>query len=107
MLGGEQDNNNAIVSINPGAGGTEAQDWADMLFRMYLRWTEGKGFSSEVIDYQDGEEAGLKSVTFSVTGPFAFGLLKAEAGVHRLVRISPYDAAKTTPHIVCLCLCLP
>ena len=94
MLGGEQDNNNAIVSINPGAGGTEAQDWADMLFRMYLRWAESKGFTSEVIDYQDGEEAGLKSVTFSVSGPFAFGLLKAEAGVHRLVRISPYDAAK-------------
>ena len=94
MLGGERDNNNAIVSINPGAGGTEAQDWADMLFRMYLRWTETKGFSADVIDFQDGEEAGLKSVTFSVSGPFAYGLLKAEAGVHRLVRISPYDAAK-------------
>ncbi|MEE9542736.1 MAG: peptide chain release factor 2, partial [Thermodesulfobacteriota bacterium] len=93
MLGGERDNLNSIVSINPGAGGTEAQDWADMLFRMYLRWAEKKGFKTDVIDYLDGEEAGLKSVTFSVTGPFAFGLLKAEAGVHRLVRISPYDAA--------------
>ena len=94
MLGGERDPLNAIVSINPGAGGTEAQDWADMLLRMYLRWAESKDFKTDVIDYQDGEEAGLKSVTFSVTGPFAFGLLKAEAGVHRLVRISPYDAAK-------------
>jgi peptide chain release factor 2 len=94
MLGGARDNLNAIVSINPGAGGTEAQDWADMLFRMYLRWAETKGFKTDVIDYLDGEEAGLKSVTFSVDGPFAYGLLKAEAGVHRLVRISPYDAAK-------------
>ncbi len=94
MLGGERDTSNAIVSINPGAGGTEAQDWADMLFRMYLRWAETKGFKADVIDFQDGEEAGLKSVTFSVAGPFAYGLLKAEAGVHRLVRISPYDAAK-------------
>ncbi len=94
MLGGERDNLNAIVSINPGAGGTEAQDWADMLLRMYLRWAETKGFKTDVIDFQDGEEAGLKSVTFSVAGPFAYGLLKAEAGVHRLVRISPFDAAK-------------
>lgn len=94
MLGGRNDSHNAIVSINPGAGGTEAQDWADMLFRMYLRWAEKKGFSREVIDYQDGEEAGLKGVTFTVTGEFAFGLLKAEVGVHRLVRISPFDANK-------------
>jgi peptide chain release factor 2 len=94
MLGGENDLLNAIVSIHPGAGGTEAQDWADMLFRMYLRWSEQRGFKAEIIDYQPGEEAGLKSVTFTVTGEYAFGLLKAEVGVHRLVRISPYDAAK-------------
>jgi len=94
MLGGENDRLNAIVSIHPGAGGTEAQDWADMLMRMYTRWVERKGFSMEVLDYQPGEEAGIKSVTFTVSGEFAFGYLKAEAGVHRLVRISPYDANK-------------
>lgn len=92
MLNGEDDANNAIVSINAGAGGTEAQDWAEMLFRMYLRWIERRGFDSEMIDYQPGEEAGIKSVTFIVSGEYAFGYLKTETGVHRLVRISPFNA---------------
>jgi peptide chain release factor 2 len=93
MLGGEHDRKNAIVTIHPGAGGTESQDWAEMLLRMYLRWTERRGFKREMIDYQPGDEAGLKSATFTVTGDFAYGLLSAEAGVHRLVRISPFDQA--------------
>jgi peptide chain release factor 2 len=92
MLRGEHDHGNAILTIHPGAGGTEAQDWAEMLYRMYLRWCERRGYSVEVIDYQDGEEAGLKSATALVKGPDAYGYLKAENGVHRLVRISPYDA---------------
>jgi len=94
MLGGEHDGLNAIVSIHPGAGGTEAQDWADMLLRMYSRWAEKRGFKMETLDYQPGEEAGIKSVTFTVSGEYAYGYLKAEVGVHRLVRISPYDANK-------------
>jgi peptide chain release factor 2 len=94
LLSGEQDLSNAIVSIHPGAGGTEAQDWADMLMRMYLRWSEAQGYATEVLDYQAGEEAGVKSVTFTVSGDYAYGKLRAEAGVHRLVRISPFDAAK-------------
>jgi peptide chain release factor 2 len=93
VLGGEHDRKNAIVTIHPGAGGTESQDWAEMLLRMYLRWSERRGFKREVIDYQPGDEAGLKSATFTVTGDYAFGLLAAEAGVHRLVRISPFDQA--------------
>jgi len=93
MLGGEHDRKNAIITIHPGAGGTESQDWAEMLLRMYLRWTERRGFRREIIDYQPGEEAGLKSVTVTVTGEYAYGLLSAEAGVHRLVRISPFDQA--------------
>ena len=93
MLGGEHDRKNAIVTIHPGAGGTESQDWAEMLLRMYLRWTERRGFKREIIDYQPGEEAGLKSATFTVSGEYAYGLLSAEAGVHRLVRISPFDQA--------------
>jgi peptide chain release factor 2 len=93
MLGGEHDRRNAILAIHPGAGGTESQDWAEMLLRMYLRWTERRGFKRDTIDYQPGEEAGLKSVTLTVTGEFAYGLLSAEAGVHRLVRISPFDQA--------------
>lgn len=93
MLSGADDANNAIVSINAGAGGTEAQDWADMLFRMYLRWAEHRGFTPEIIDYQPGEEAGLKSTTFTVSGENAFGYLKTESGVHRLVRISPFNAS--------------
>jgi peptide chain release factor 2 len=94
LLSGEQDVSNAIVSIHPGAGGTEAQDWAEMLMRMYLRWAEKHGFKTEILDYQAGEEAGAKSVTFTVSGDYAYGKLKAEAGVHRLVRISPFDANK-------------
>jgi peptide chain release factor 2 len=93
MLSGEHDRANAIVTIHPGAGGTESQDWAEMLLRMYIKWTERRGFKREVIDYQPGEEAGLKSVTFMVIGEYAFGLMAAEAGVHRLVRISPFDQA--------------
>src|SRR4029453_18425065 len=93
MLGGEYDRSNAIVTIHPGAGGTESQDWAEMLLRMYLKWAERRGFKREVFDYQPGEEAGIKSATFMVTGAYAFGLLSAEAGVHRLVRISPFDQA--------------
>jgi peptide chain release factor 2 len=93
MLGGEHDRRNAIVTVHPGAGGTESQDWAEMLLRMYLRWCERRGLKREVIDYQPGEDAGIKSATFSVTGEYAFGLLSAEAGVHRLVRISPFDQA--------------
>ena len=93
MLGGEHDRKNAIVTIHPGAGGTESQDWAEMLLRMYLRWTERRGFKREVIDYQPGDEAGIKSATITVTGDYAYGLMSAEAGVHRLVRISPFDQA--------------
>jgi peptide chain release factor 2 len=93
MLGGENDALNAICTIHPGAGGTESQDWAEMLLRMYLKWAESRGFKTEIIDYQPGEEAGIKSVTFRVEGEYAYGLLSAEAGVHRLVRISPFDQA--------------
>jgi peptide chain release factor 2 len=93
MLDGEDDQNNAIISINAGAGGTEAQDWAEMLFRMYARWIERKGFTLEVIDFQPGDEAGIKSVTFTAGGNYAYGYLKAEKGVHRLVRISPFNAS--------------
>jgi len=92
MLGGPDDPNNAIVSINAGAGGTEAQDWAEMLFRMYLRYSEQKGFKTEIVDYQPGDEAGIKSVTFTAGGEYAYGFLKTETGVHRLVRISPFNA---------------
>ncbi len=92
MLGGKDDPNNAIVTIHPGAGGTESQDWAEMLMRMYLRYAEIRSFKTEIIDYQSGDEAGVKSVTIMVKGSYAFGLLKAEAGVHRLVRISPFDS---------------
>jgi len=94
LLSGEHDMANAIVSLHPGAGGTEAQDWAEMLMRMYLRWAEKSGYKSEVLDYQSGEEAGVKGVTFTVSGDYAYGKLKAEAGIHRLVRISPFDANK-------------
>ncbi len=94
LLSGENDRLNAIVNIHPGAGGTEAQDWAEMLMRMYLRWAEQNGFKTKMLDYQDGEEAGIKSVTFNVIGEYAFGYMASETGVHRLVRISPFDAAK-------------
>ena len=93
-LSGEHDDRDAILAIHPGAGGTESQDWAEMLLRMYLRFCERRGFSAEIVDYQAGEEAGLKSVTVMVRGDYAYGYLKSEHGVHRLVRISPFDAAK-------------
>jgi peptide chain release factor 2 len=93
LLSGDNDALNAICTIHPGAGGTESQDWAEMLLRMYLKWAERRGFKTEVLDYQPAEEAGLKSVTFRVEGEYAYGLLAAEAGVHRLVRISPFDQA--------------
>ena len=92
MLSGEEDRLGAMVTINSGAGGTESQDWAEMLYRMYLRWAERKGYKVTVVDYQEGEQAGIKSATFEVEGDFAFGYLKSESGVHRLVRISPFDA---------------
>jgi len=94
MLSGETDPLNAIVTVHPGAGGTESQDWAEMLVRMYLRWAERQGFKTEMNDYQAGDEAGIKSATFTITGDYAFGLLSGETGVHRLVRISPFDQAK-------------
>jgi peptide chain release factor 2 len=93
MLGGEHDRKNAIVTIHPGAGGTESQDWAEMLLRMYLRWIERRGFKRDVMDLQPGDDAGIKSATLTVMGEYAYGLLLAEAGVHRLVRISPFDQA--------------
>jgi peptide chain release factor 2 len=94
LLSGEDDAKNAILTIHPGAGGTESQDWAQMLLRMYLRWVERKGYRHEMIDFQAGEEAGIKSATIEVTGDYAYGFLKGESGVHRLVRISPFDANK-------------
>ena len=93
MLGGEHDDKNAIVAIHPGAGGTESQDWAEMLIRAYLRWAERRAFRVEVIEWQPGDEAGIKGATLTVVGDYAYGLLLAEAGVHRLVRISPFDQA--------------
>jgi len=92
MLSGPDDGNNALLTIHPGAGGTESQDWAQMLMRMYTRWIENHGFEFEVLDLQSGEEAGIKSVTIEIKGKYAYGYLKAEAGVHRLVRISPFDS---------------
>ena len=94
MLNGEADALNAIVTVHPGAGGTESQDWAEMLMRMYLRWAEQQGFKTEINDYQDGDEAGIKSATFTIQGEYAFGQLAGESGEHRLVRISPFDSAK-------------
>jgi peptide chain release factor 2 len=94
LLSGDNDRLNAIVTIHPGAGGTESQDWGDMLLRMYQRWSEARGFRFTLNDYQPGDEAGLKSATFTVVGEYAYGLLHGESGVHRLVRISPFDAAQ-------------
>lgn len=92
MLSGEHDLENAILEIHPGSGGTEAQDWAEMLLRMYLRWAERHGYKASIVDYQQGEEAGIKSVTVTIDGNYAYGYLKSETGVHRLVRVSPFDA---------------
>ena len=94
MLGGEYDRSNAIITIHPGAGGTESQDWAEMLLRMYTKWSERRGFKREVFDFQPGELAGIKSATVALNGDYAYGLMSAEAGVHRLVRISPFDQDK-------------
>lgn len=94
ILSGEDDSKNAILAIHSGAGGTEAQDWAQMLLRMYTRWVERRGFKYDTIDFQAGEEAGIKSATLEITGEYAYGYLKCESGVHRLVRISPFDANK-------------
>jgi len=94
MLSGENDVNNAIVTIQSGEGGTEAQDWTEMLFRMYLRWAERKAYKTQITDILEGQEAGIKSVTFTVEGEYAYGFLKAEIGIHRLVRISPFDAGR-------------
>ncbi len=93
LFAGEFDHLNAVIDVHPGAGGTESQDWASMLYRMYVRWAEQKKFKMQIVDYQDGDEAGLKSATIIIRGPNAYGLLKSEKGVHRLVRISPFDAA--------------
>ena len=92
ILGRKEDEQNAILTIHPGAGGTESQDWAEMLYRMYSRWIEKKGFKIEVLDVQPGDEAGIKDVTFEIKGDYAYGMTKAEAGVHRMVRISPFDS---------------
>ncbi len=92
MLNGQDDHRNAIISIHPGAGGTESQDWANMLFRLYMRWFERSGFKAKILDFQEGEEAGLKDVSIEVSGDYVYGNLKSERGVHRLVRISPFDS---------------
>ena len=94
MLGNPNDTLDAILTIHPGAGGTESQDWAVMLYRLYIRWAERTGFKTKILDFQPGDEAGIKDVTIEIKGEYAYGLLKAEAGVHRLVRITPFDAAK-------------
>ncbi len=93
FMGGKDDKNPAIIEIHPGAGGTEAQDWAEMLLRMYLRWAENSGYKTEYLDYIQGDEAGVKSVTIQITGDYAYGRLKGERGIHRLIRISPFDAS--------------
>ena len=92
LLGGADDRRDAIVTLHPGAGGTESQDWAEMLLRMYLRWGDRRGYKTEVLEYQPGEEAGVKRVTFTIAGSYAYGYMKCEAGIHRLVRVSPFDA---------------
>lgn len=102
LLSGEYDGNNAILSLHAGAGGTESCDWAAMLFRMYSKWADKKGFSLEVLDSLDGDEAGIKSITFQVNGENAYGYLKSEKGVHRLVRISPFNAAGKTADFLCI-----
>jgi len=106
MLRGRDDGRDALLTIHPGAGGTESQDWAEMLMRMYTRWAERHGFKVEVLDLLEGEEAGIKSAEIQISGQYAYGLLKAEKGVHRLVRISPFDAI-APPYVVRVGLCLP
>ena len=105
-LDGEDDARDAIVSINAGAGGTDSQDWAEMLFRMYTRWIDKKGYKCQVIDFQEGDEAGIKGATLHVSGTNCYGFMKAESGVHRLVRISPFKRQRQTPDLFCGCFCL-
>lgn len=107
LLSGPYDLNNAILELHPGAGGTESQDWGEMLYRMYVRYAESKGFKVEVMDYLNGEEAGIKSVTIKIKGPNAFGYFKAEKGVHRLVRISPFDSGGRRHTSFCSCDVMP
>ena len=107
LLSGTHDSNNAILELHPGAGGTESQDWAQMLYRMYTRYAEKKGFKVELLDYQAGEEAGIKSVTFKIKGENAYGYLKSERGVHRLVRISPFDSGGRRHTSFCSCDVMP
>jgi peptide chain release factor 2 len=106
MLNEETDENDAILTINSGAGGTEAQDWAEMLMRMYLRYAEKRGFKAHLIDMLEGDGAGIKSATIEVNGKYAFGYLKAENGVHRLVRISPLTRIKKA-YFICCSICVP
>ena len=107
MLNDEADPKNAILVIHSGAGGTDAAEWASMLMRLYTRWTERHGMECTVVDLQQAEEAGIKGATIEVRGDYAYGYLKAEAGVHRLVRLSPFDTSRRRPHFVCVGLCLP
>jgi len=107
LLSGPHDGNNAILELHPGAGGTESQDWAQMLYRMYTRYAEKKGYKVELLDYQAGDEAGIKSVSFKVKGPNAYGFLKSERGVHRLVRISPFDSGGRRHTSFCSCDVMP
>ena len=102
LLSGKYDKNNAIITLHPGAGGTESQDWAQMLYRMYTRWASNNGFTVKELDFLEGDEAGIKSVTFLISGEYAYGYLKGEMGVHRLVRISPFDSRGKTSYIICL-----
>lgn len=103
LFNGKYDANNAIVSIHPGAGGTESQDWAEMLYRMYSRWANKNNYQVQELDYLEGEEAGLKSVAFEIIGENAYGYMKGEMGVHRLVRISPFDSRRKKTHFFCFC----
>ena len=103
LLNGKYDSNNAIVTIHPGAGGTESQDWAEMLYRMYAKWASANSFTLKELDFLEGDEAGIKSVTFAIEGDNAYGYLKGEKGVHRLVRISPFDAGRKKTYFICFC----
>ena len=107
MLSGEEDQLSAMIEINPGAGGTESNDWAEILMRMYIMWGERQGYKVKQIHYQPGDVAGCKSCTLEFDGEFAFGQLKAESGVHRLVRISPFDSGGRRTYFICFCFCLP
>ena len=107
MLSGEADVNSAYLEVHPGAGGTESQDWAEMLLRMYTRWSEKKGYSLEVVEKSQGEDAGIKAVTIEIEGDNGYGWLKGENGVHRLVRISPFDSGAKKAHKFCKCVDLP